>query len=89
MKRHDSDDSPVAAILQRCYLSGKALYKKKKLLLLIANGFENVYTLTNARFHFPMIKAFPQKINASKYHEISFAGHNISVINCCINERFN
>ena len=27
MKRHDSDDSPVAAKLQRFDLSGKALYK--------------------------------------------------------------
>ena len=35
MKRRDSDDSPVAAKLQRFDLSGKALYKKTKIIIII------------------------------------------------------
>ena len=35
MKRHDSDDSPVAAKLQRFDLSGKALYKKKIVVVVV------------------------------------------------------
>ena len=43
MKQHDSDDSPVAAKLQRFDLLGKALYKKQiiiKLLLLLSTFYD-------------------------------------------------
>ena len=35
MKRHDSDDSPVAAKLQRFGLSGKALYKNQIIIIIV------------------------------------------------------
>ena len=35
MKRHDSDDSPVAAKSQRFDLSGKALYKNQIIIIII------------------------------------------------------
>ena len=34
-RRHDSDDSPVAAKLQRFDLSGKALYKNQIIIIII------------------------------------------------------
>ena len=52
MKRHDSDDSQVAAKLQRFNLSGKALYKNQIInitiiiiIIIINNGKETSVVL--------------------------------------------
>ena len=47
MKRHDSDNSSVAAKLQRFDLSGKVLYKKQIIIIIIitTSNLENVWKL--------------------------------------------